>query len=315
MLDKYGRNIHYARLSLTDLCNLRCLYCMPQDGVEKKEHKDIITIENFVEVIDCLAELGIDKIRLTGGEPLLKKGLTTLIEYIGQKFEIKTKCLTTNGIYLPEYADILKKNGFDNINISLDSLNAETYKKITRGGDLALALKGIDSALKHFSNVKLNFVAMKGINDSELQDILEFCKARDIKLRFIELMPFTYQKDFFDKHFVSLDEVKNTLSEKYNTEEDKTVDKEKIVKFDGYDVGFIMPLSHSFCNSCNRIRILSDGRLLNCLHGQKYCSFKEYLGNHKILLEYLKSSIYEKQKENEIRVGVYQKRPMNDIGG
>lgn len=317
MEDKFGRNINYARLSLTDLCNLRCLYCMPEKGIDKKSHGDFITIENFLEVVDCLSDLGIDKIRLTGGEPLLKKGIEKLIEGIGARDKIKSKCITTNAIFLPKYIKILKENNFNNINISLDSLDPIKYEKITRGGNLQDALIGIQCAVSNFDNVKINCVMMKDINDDEFFDMIKFAKQNNIKLRFIELMPFSYQKDFFDKHYISLESIIEKARLQHKVERiDNGKEKEILYKIDKlYTVGFIMTMSNCFCDSCNRIRILSDGKLLTCLHGDRTYDFKPYLGNQKALNDYLKCSIYEKQKENQLNCGVYQNDYMKDIGG
>ncbi len=185
MLDKFNREINYLRISLTDKCNLRCIYCMPEEGMQLKQHKDIMRYEQIIRIVQEAAGLGIHKIRLTGGEPLIKKDIDLLIGRLSAIKEIKELCLTTNGVLLAEKAKILKQAGLNSINISLDTLQPEKYKEITRGGDVADVLRGIDQALHEGFKIKVNMVVIKDKNEDELDDMKIFCHNKNIKLQLI----------------------------------------------------------------------------------------------------------------------------------
>ncbi len=190
MIDDYGRNINYLRISLTELCNLRCKYCMPAEGVPKKQHGDMFTWEEYLSAIRGAISLGITKVRLTGGEPLVKYGIVDLCREIAALPGLEEVCLTTNGTLLPKYAKGLKEAGVDRLNISLDTLNPEKYKEITRLGNLEDALAGIQAAKEAgFENIKINVVLIKGFNDDEVEDFVELTRDENIEVRFIELMP------------------------------------------------------------------------------------------------------------------------------
>ncbi len=202
MLDKFNREINYLRISLTDKCNLRCIYCMPEEGLPLKQHKDIMRYEQIVLIVKEAARLGINKIRLTGGEPLIKKDIEFLIEKLAAIKEIKELCLTTNGVLLAEKAKILKQAGLTSINISLDTLQPEKYREITRGGDLADVLKGIDQAINEGFKIKLNMVVLKDKNEDEIDDMRNFCQNKNIKLQLINHFNLTNNKNdeyFFDR--------------------------------------------------------------------------------------------------------------------
>ncbi len=315
MQDSYGRRIHYARISVTDLCNLRCKYCMPPEGVQKKAHEEILSIEQIEKIADSLAFLGFDKVRLTGGEPLVRKGILPLAEYLGSIQTFRTVALTTNAVNLPKYAKELKSYGVNSVNISIDSLNEAKYREITRGGELKDALKGLDAALEaEFDSVKVNAVLMRGFNDTEIDDYLRLSARYGIKTRFIELMPFICQKDFALERFISVDEALADIKpqlEHIGTVNNSTADYYKAQN--GGIIGFIQPISNKFCSRCNRIRITSDGILLNCLHNSVGYDLKPYLEGG--LTDYIASSIGRKPKEHNINVGTLQQRPMSDIGG
>lgn len=199
MLDKFNREINYLRISVTDKCNLRCIYCMPEEGVELKNHKDILRYEQIVRIVEEAAILGINKIRLTGGEPLIKKDIEVLIEKLAAIKEIKELCLTTNGILLAQKAKKLKQAGLTSINISLDTLQPEKYNEITRGGNLADVLKGIDQAVNEGFKIKLNMVVLKDQNEDEIDDIRRFCLNKNIKTQLIN--HFNLRNDKNDEYF------------------------------------------------------------------------------------------------------------------
>ena len=199
MLDKFNREINYLRISITDKCNLRCIYCMPEEGIPLKPHKDILRYEQIEQIVRQAVQLGITKIRLTGGEPLIKKDIENLIEKLAGIKGIKELCLTTNGTLLAEKAKILKQAGLTSMNISLDTLQPEKYKEITRGGNLADVLKGIDEAINEGFKIKLNMVVLKGKNEDEIDDIRRFCQNKNIKSQLIN--HFSLRSDKSDENF------------------------------------------------------------------------------------------------------------------
>jgi GTP 3',8-cyclase len=185
MLDKFNREINYLRISVTDKCNLRCIYCMPEEGITLKQHKEILRYEQIEQIVKEAVQIGINKIRLTGGEPLIKKDIEVLIEKIADIKGIKELCLTTNGILLAQKAKKLKQAGLNSINISLDTLQPEKYKEITRGGNLADVLNGIDQAISEGFKIKLNMVILKDKNEDEIDDIKRFCLSKNINTQLI----------------------------------------------------------------------------------------------------------------------------------
>jgi GTP 3',8-cyclase len=202
MLDKFNREINYLRISVTDKCNLRCIYCMPEEGVQLKQHKEILRYEQIEQIVRQAAGLGINKVRLTGGEPLVKKDIEFLIERLAKIKGIKELCLTTNGILLAQKAKILKQAGLTSMNISLDTLQPEKFKEITRVGNLADVLKGIDAAIEEGFKIKINMVVLKGINEDEIDDIRRFCRDKNIKSQLINHFSLKHNKNdenFFDR--------------------------------------------------------------------------------------------------------------------
>lgn len=202
MLDKFNREINYLRISVTDKCNLRCIYCMPEEGLQLKQHKDILRYEQIEQIVKEAVQLGINKIRLTGGEPLIKKDIEFLIAKIASVNEVKELCLTTNGILLAQKAKILKQAGLTSVNISLDTLQPEKFKEITRGGNLADVLKGIDEAINEGFKIKLNMVVLKDKNEDEIDDIKRFCRDHGITTQLINHFNLRQNKNdeyFFDR--------------------------------------------------------------------------------------------------------------------
>ncbi|HPL99392.1 MAG TPA: GTP 3',8-cyclase MoaA [Bacillota bacterium] len=269
MKDELGRNINYLRISVTDRCNLRCRYCMPEEGIEKKEHLDILTLEEIFEVVRVCADLGTNKIRITGGEPLVRNGLTGLIERITALESIKDLALTTNGSLLKKYARELKKAGLKRINISLDTMDDKKYEYLTRGGKLKDVLEGFHEALEvGLKPIKINTVLTKGFNEDEIGDFIRLTQNYDIDVRFIELMPLGHAAGFASKHYISNLVVLERYKELELAEAADKSSPAMYYKLPGAKgrVGFINPISHKFCDNCNRLRLTADGKLKPCLH-------------------------------------------------
>lgn len=308
MIDNYNRKIDYLRISLTDLCNLKCKYCASNKQV-KVEHSSLLSIEEYVKVVKVFNKLGVTKVRLTGGEPLLKKGIVELISELS-KF-IDNIAITTNGILLNDFADILKEAGLKNLNISLDTLNSDVYYNLT-GGDIIKTLAGINKSYNLGYNIKLNSVLQKGINDEEVLELLKYSNSVNAKLRFIELMPFANNIDYYNKHYISSEDIINKYHLVYKYSENTC---EYYEYSDGSLIGFIRPISNKFCSSCSRIRLTSFGDVIPCLHNNISYNIKEYIYNEDELEKRLKEIIYDKPKNHNLEKGVYQSIDMQKIGG
>lgn len=318
MLDKRGRNIDYLRISLTDRCNLRCFYCMPEEGIDKKSHHDIIRFEELEKIIEVFASLGIEKVRFTGGEPLILRGIEKLISYTSSIPTIKDISITTNGILLGDMAETLKKAGLNRVNISLDTLNGVKYKEITRGGDIN---KVFSSIIKCFqiglSPVKINTVLMKGINDDEVEDFINLTKEIPIHVRFIELMPIGEGFKLYEQTSMKINEILDNHPElKYIKDKSNVA---SVYKIDGAQgtVGFISPMSCKFCSDCNRIRLTSTGTIKPCLHSQEEINLRPYVKDKKMLTNIIKNAIYNKPEEHHLEIDKKSQtsRMMYQIGG
>lgn len=318
MIDSYGRRIHYARISITDLCNLRCRYCMPEEGVTKKDCGEILRIEDFIEIAGALVSMGIDKIRITGGEPLVRHGVITLIREIGKIEGIRDFAITTNGLLLPRYAQDLKDAGLKRVNISLDTFDSAKYSNITRGGKLDSAIDGIVAALEAgFERVKLNVVLIKGFNDDEIPEFVELTKTNPIDVRFIELMPFSGQQEFALGKYMSGDKILEIYDDLLEEPRDDPSSPARYYRLPGAEgrVGIIEPLSHRFCSECNRIRITADGHALGCLHSRSEIDLKPALGNGEALKETILRAVSEKPMNHRLDDGMLMDRDMGKIGG
>lgn len=312
MKDGYGREINYLRLSVTDLCNLRCRYCMPEKGVDKLEHASILSLEDLYAVSEAACSLGVNKIRVTGGEPLVRKNVLWLIGKLSS-LPLEKLGVTTNGIALRQYAQPLKEAGVDNINVSLDTLDAGTYEFLTRGGRLEDAVNGIRRASELGFSIKLNAVYMKNVNDKALVDFLKFAEEIGARFRYIELMPFSSQLEFY-KHFGGLT---TSLFDDYPDIRKLNVSDgtSKLYELDGSSFGLITPMSDKFCRDCNRIRVTSDGRLLSCLHSSVSVDLKPYVKDKAALKEIMAEAVAQKPKEHRLVYGSYQTEQMQNIGG
>lgn len=272
MKDNFGREITYLRLSVTERCNLRCRYCMPEEGVCKKQHSEMLTEDEMIQAVRAAASLGMHKLRLTGGEPLVKKNILSICRRCAQVDGIRELCLTTNSTLLPQMARPLRQAGVDRLNISLDTLNAEKYAYITRRGSLADAVRGIEAAFEAgFEKVKINSVLIGGFNDDEIADLAGLTLRYPVDMRFIELMPMTDSEEFGPRAYVPCEKVLEALPEAEPAAPDGGV--AALYRLPGAkgNIGLISAVSNHFCGACNRIRLTADGKLKPCLHsGQEY---------------------------------------------
>jgi GTP 3',8-cyclase len=284
--DSFQRPINYLRVAVTDRCNLRCVYCMPEDGVKWMQHSDILSYEEMITIIRASTELGITKIRVTGGEPLVRLGTVDFVHMIAQIPGIEDIAMTTNGIYLAKYAADLKKAGLHRVNVSLDTLKPERFKEICRGvdrgGDIANVLAGIKAAQEAGLNpVKINVVVMAGVNDDEILDFARQTLDEEWHVRFIELMPFTGQ-DGRTPAGLTTRELKQRVDplgrmEPYKHQWGNGPAKYyKLPEAKG-TIGFISALSEHFCFSCNRLRLTADGKLRPCLMSETMIDLREPL--------------------------------------
>ena len=294
----------YLRLSITDRCNFRCVYCMPEEGIQKQDHEKILSYEEMVKVAEVATKTGVEQIRITGGEPLIRKNITQLVHKLAQLQGLKDLSLTTNGSLLVENAKELKAAGLDRVNISIDSLNSETFKKITRTGNLEKVLAGVQSALENkLTPVKLNVVLIPGVNSNEILDFAEFAYKNPVTIRFIERMPFKmHDNGEFESiahEFVSEKEVFDTIDRKYKlceTHEEDTFGPARTYKLaDGSgNIGFISPHSRPYCHNCLRLRLTATGFLLPCLDSDYGINIR---GKNQVEIEEIISELFEhKQK-------------------
>lgn len=313
MKDRFGRNITYLRISVTDLCNLRCKYCMPESGVKSLCHSDILSIEEIVEIVKVASKNGIKKIRLTGGEPLVRRGFINLCKQISKIDEIEDIAITTNGVYLKEMADELFENKVRRINFSLDTLIKEKYNDITRRNDFDKTMESLFYAIKKGFKVKINVVLIGGFNDDEIEDFVNLANKYDLEVRFIELMQIGETANWSKDKFVSN---KIVLEKVPKLEFDGVSGVAKIYKIKGQKgrIGLISPISCSFCEDCNRIRLTSDGKLKPCLHSRDEINLKGLSGEE--LEEVFKRGIFEKPEKHHLEDGKSESaRDMNKIGG
>src|SRR5574341_394022 len=272
IVDKYFRRINRLRISVTELCNLRCIYCRPESGLELTRHNDILSYEEIVTVVRHAVKMGIKSFRLTGGEPLVRRDIECLLRMLGKIQGVEDLAMTTNGIYLKNYAKVLKEIGLFRLNISLDSLDDSKFERITRGGKLKDVLDGIDEVVNlRFTNTKINVVAMKGINDDEFGEFAKLTLERDLEVRFIEYMAMNKESLVSEDKFVPMADIIDIVER--NNEIIALPPPmlgsgaAKIYKINGARgiLGFVSAVSQPFCNSCNRLRLTSDGKLRSCL--------------------------------------------------
>lgn len=288
MQDPRGRTISYLRLSVTELCNLRCRYCMPPEGVAKRRHEDMLTEEEMLCAVRAAASLGVYKVRVTGGEPLVKKNILSICRGIRDIEGIRELCLTTNGILLPQMAKDLRDAGVDRINLSLDTMDSDRYRMITRGGDLQDALRGLKAALRTgFDRVKINAVLLPDTGAEEVQKLASLTREYPVDVRFIELMPMPGNDEVRGQSYIPASKVLDALPSPVPVEksEMKSWDRgtvARLYRLPGArgNIGLISPMSAHFCASCSRLRLTADGHIRPCLHDSreyviKGCTFEE----------------------------------------
>ena len=314
MTDGCGRTIDYLRLSVTDLCNYRCRYCMPEEGVCKRSHAENLSLEELAAIAGAAVELGITKIRLTGGEPLVRRGIVELCRMLRSIPGLRELCLTTNGSLLPELAAPLREAGVDRLNISLDTLRPERFAQMTRRGKFSDVLDGIKAAeAAGFHDLKLNTVLIGGFNEDEISDFVSLTKVHPWEVRFIELMPMGPCADWDKRCFLPNTAVLQRCPELRPIPAQGVARRYRLPGAAG-TVGLISPVSHDFCADCRRIRVTADGKLKACLHSREEIDLRGLRGW---------------QLQNAIRQGIAQKpqrhhlaerrsdtpRNMNQIGG
>ena len=314
MTDGFGRKIDYLRISVTDLCNLRCVYCMPEKGIEKRPHQDILSIEELVLAAQAAADCGITKIRVTGGEPLVRNGIVDLVRGICAIPGLREVCMTTNGVLLPRFARDLKEAGLTRLNVSLDTLDPAKYAAITRVGRLEDVLAGLDAAAEAgFTGTKINAVLMGGVNENELARLVELTRERELELRFIELMPIGECAGWDRSRFIPGETVLRAVPALESVGQSGVARLYQVPGWKGR-VGLIDPISHRFCDQCNRIRITADGKIKPCLHSAGEFDLKGL--DRAGMREVLRRAIGSKPGRHSLaEQGSESARNMNEIGG
>ena len=328
LIDSFQRKISYIRVSVTDRCDFRCTYCMSKD-MKFLPKKNILSLEELDRLCNTFIDLGVKKIRITGGEPLVRKNIIELFNSLGKKLgkELEELTLTTNGSQLDRFAKDLFNSGVRRVNISLDSLNKNKFKRITRNGDFDKVIKGIMTAKNVGLKIKINTVALKGINDDEILKLVNWCGENKFSLTFIEVMPMGEIGEKRIDQYMPLTEVKNLIQKKYSISEDslRTAGPARYVHCQETDqkIGFITPHTHNFCELCNRVRITCTGEMYMCLGQQDKADLKTPLRkseNNQLLKDVIYEAITRKpkghdfvieRKENENFVP----RHMNVTGG
>lgn len=324
MRDKLNRNIDYLRLSITDRCNLRCKYCMGDKDIVFLPKDELLSVEEIGRVIKIFSDLGIKKIRITGGEPLVRRNFRDIVETINNIEDIEEINITTNGIRLSEELEFLKDKKIHSLNISLDTLKKDLFKEITGGGDLDKVLFSLHRAIElKFKRIKLNVVLVRGKNDSEIMDFVNLTEKYPIDIRFIELMPIGLGKEYVP---ISNDEVKDIiLKEKKLTPFDEKIGLGPATYYKTEKgigcVGFITPISHNFCEKCNRVRVTPEGFLKLCLHWNDGLNLKGLLRagvSDELIKEKIQLAIDSKPDRHKMEKKDdenFDKRYMNEIGG
>ncbi|SHJ79226.1 cyclic pyranopterin phosphate synthase [Anaerobranca californiensis DSM 14826] len=320
--DKFGRKINYLRISLIDRCNLRCKYCMPPNGVDLYGHDKILTYEELLLIIKAAAELGINSIRLTGGEPLIRRGLIPFIKTVSNIDGIDDIAITTNGVLLEEMADDLKKAGVNRLNISLDTLNKDKFKEITGRDQFEKVFKGINKSIEvGFEPVKINVVMLKNFNEGEILDFVKLTKDKPLHVRFIEMMPLGESKNNWTAGYMPWNDALELVKREFEVRESsgpKGSGPAKYYTIPGFlgTFGFITPVGEHFCHQCNRIRLTSDGFLKTCLFGNNEVNLKKLskTGDINKIKEAIIKSINEKPEKHQI-TNHNVSRFMSQIGG
>ncbi len=330
MLDLYKRDINYLRVSITDRCNLHCTYCRPKEGISLKGHDDILRYEEILRIVEQAVKMGLIKVRLTGGEPLVRRGFIEFAQALRKIEGLEDISLTTNGILLERYAEDIFRAGITRINISLDSLNREKYFQITGGGNLDDVLRGIAAAERAgFNPIKINAVMIRGFNDSEVLDFARMATKKQFQVRFIEIMPICDVNASQPQDFLPTSQIIDDISRHYQLKplggKKKTFDGPakiyRITPGEG-ELGFINPVSDHFCSTCNRLRLTADGKLRACLLNDSEIDLKGALDRHcsdEELAALIRGAILSKPEKHDLDCSDRHlkkcHRDMSDIGG
>ncbi len=327
MKDTFTREINYLRISVTDRCDLRCIYCM-KEKMNFLPKSKILSSEEINEICSTFIDLGIKKIRITGGEPLIKKGMPTILNYLGRKLNnsnLEELTLTTNGTQLHKYAKMIKQNGIKRINVSLDTLDTKKYMKITRGGNLEQVLEGLRIAKKIGLKIKINTVALNKININEINKLILWCLKKNFDITFIEVMPMDMDNNTRFKQYYPLDKIKKMLEKNFQLKSSNinTGGPAKYfkIKNSNQKIGFITPLSNNFCDSCNRVRLTCTGRIYSCLGHNKFIDLKDAIQKNKNnVKDLILKSVFLKPKSHEFEINEEKQnknieRTMNVTGG
>ena len=327
-IDPLGRPVTYLRISLTDRCNLRCVYCMPREGLQWQPRADQLSVEEIVRVVETAAQGGVKRVRLTGGEPLVHPNIVEMVRRIASIPNIEEVSLTTNAMLLERFAQPLSDAGLGRVNVSLDSLDADKFRRITRGGDLNRVWRGIAAAERaHLAPIKLNTVIVRWLNDDEIPALARLTMEHDWHVRFIEVMPIGNEQDWGEgfpapsKRYVPVQEMRKHLSTFNIQPETSPVGNGPARTFRIPDalgtIGFISPLGEHFCQNCNRLRLTSDGKLRSCLVLPAEVSLQDAVRQGKPLESYFEQAIAQKPEHHDLQVAMPagSQRGMSQIGG
>ena len=323
--DNFGRFHNYLRISLTEKCNLRCVYCMPDEGVELTPKTHLLTTNEIIRLSKIFISVGVDKIRLTGGEPTIRKDINDVVEQIGNLPGLKSLAMTTNGIVLYKHLEHFKKNNLDSLNISLDTLRPERFTLFTRRLGYENVIRSIDTALDMgYKNLKLNCVVMNGKNDDEILDFVRFTKDKEINVRFIEYMPFDDNK-WSENKLVPYKRLITDIEKEFGKiirKDDHYTEVAKNFSISGFkgSVSFVTSMTDSFCGGCNRTRIMADGNYKVCLFGPNEISLRDAMrsgASDNDMIEIISNAVKNKKKAHAgmLEIQKTPNRPMIKIGG
>jgi len=325
IIDQFGRTFTYARIALNEQCNLRCIYCMPEEGIDFRTEDKLLITEEICRFIKIISKMGVSKIRFTGGEPLLRKDLSKLVQFAKGTPGIESVHLTTNGLLLSKQIQELGRAGLSGVNISLDTLDSEKFKKITRRDGLDLVLDGLEKAMQStIQSIKLNVVAMRDFNNDEIMDFVDLTKENEITVRFIELMPFDSHQIWKTGKFYGADHIvsdlEKQLGELKNVAGSPT--EHHVFCINGYrgKIAVIPSYTRSLCGGCNRIRITADGKLLNCLYSQGEINLRDMMrsdASNEDIQDKIQKTMWKKLKDGweAQHHGKEHRESMTQIGG
>lgn len=326
MVDSFGRKIDYVRISVTDRCNLRCRYCM-SERMQFLPKRDVLTLEEIAELADVFIARGVRRIRLTGGEPLVRRGIASLLQSLGSRIGrgLEEVTLTTNGVLLSTFAKGLVQSGVRRVNVSLDSLRPKRFAHITRGGDVTQVFRGIDAATRAGLEIKINMVALAGLNDDEFEDMLVWCNERSLDLTLIETMPLGEIEEDRTDHYLPLDTVRRQLDDRFGLIPSlrRTGGPARYFEVEALKnvrLGLITPLTNNFCSGCNRIRVAATGTVYGCLGREQKVELRDglRLGGATAVNELLDRLIADKPRGHDFQIGASEpavSRHMSVTGG